>query len=35
LYTFSRDEGGREQFHEWFEKICEPSGPVGKMINVA
>ena len=35
LYTFSRDEGGREHFHEWFEKICAPKGAVGKMIHVA
>ena len=34
VYDFSRDEGGRDRFHAWFQKLRDPSGPVGALINI-
>lgn len=32
VYDFSRDEGGRDHFHSWFESLRDPKGPVGALI---
>ena len=34
VYDFSRDEGGRDHFHSWFERLRDPEGPVGALINI-
>ena len=33
VYDFSRDEGGRDHFHSWFESLRDPEGPVGALIS--